>query len=454
MTRPRTRARRRGAGVRAWAVAVCLLLLAFAGMIARYVPAAEAVSQVGVLGLIVLGLFSFGGLRLPAQVNFAAVIFLVLSTVLAMFSTQNGVEFALRGWIGLVAAVFAALATAGAIVGARKRGTESASTRILIVALAIGIVANVLLSLRQAVFGMDGAEIAQAQAGASTFQSGEWIRLMGTFATNQDFGLLSGCVAPAMFVLALTYRGSGRAWLFVLTIALYGVVILSLTRTALIASVAAATFGLLFLARGGATTRAVRAVVIGSSLIFIASAVLTQIPDPRVQDAVLRATTLFDLSDDVSFNARRNATLPRAIAAFQQSPFGSGAGSAGPVSQSFPMQAPFGPMTTDNGYLMVAIQVGIIGVAAFVLMLLMLAVHLAGSSSILSKAASASIVALLVAMISAQYWALLAPISMVGAVVGIGIARADPKAKHLSEARRGRRRYIAVSAQTRRAYRA
>lgn len=427
MTRVQTRPTRRGAGVRAWAVAVCLLLLAFAGMISRYVPAAEIVSQIGVLGLIVLGIVSLHGLRLPDGINFAAIVFLISSTVAAIYSAQIGIEYALRGWIGLVAAVFAAIATAGTVVSARSRGSGSATTRLLLVALGIGLVANVILGLKQAVLGMDSFEIAQAQAGVSTFESGDWIRLMGTFATNQDFGLLAGCMTPAVFVLALTYRGRPRAWLLVLTVALYGVVILSLTRTALIASVAAAAFGMLFLARGGATTRAVRAVVVGSSLIFLGAAVLVQIPDPRVQDAILRASTLFDLSEDVSFNARRDATLPRAIAAFQQAPFGSGAGAAGPVSQGLPFHAPFGSMTTDNGYLMIAIQVGIVGVVAFVLMLILLVRHLAASSNIMSKAASASIIALLVAMISAQYWALLAPISLVAAIVGVGIGYADPK---------------------------
>lgn len=426
---------KRGPGLRAVIVAGCLILLALVGLISRYVPAAEPLSQVAVIGLVVFGMFSLRGLGLPSGAKVGAFVFLTASTVAALVSTQSSLEYAFRGWIGLVTALFAATAVAGAILGARRQGRGRQATLVILVALGIGAITNVLVALRQAVLGMDAAEIAQARAGVSTFESGQWVRLMGTFATNQDFGLFAGCTAPAVFALALTYRGRRRGWLFVLAAALYLVVILSLTRTALIASIAAGAFALIVLSRGGATTRVLRTLVIGSSIVFIGVSVLSQVSNPRVQDALLRASTLFDLSDDVSFNARKDATLPRALSAFQQNPLGSGAGSAGPVSQAYPNYAPFGSMTTDNGYLMIGIQVGIIGVVAFVLMLLLTMRHLSISDSPFSKAGAASIVALLVAMISAQYWALLAPASLVAAIVGIGIAHASPAVRHRDSAK-------------------
>lgn len=414
------------ATVGAWIVATFLLILALSGLVARYVPGAGSLVQVGVVGLIVVGIVSLPRLRLTAGVAVTGALFLVLCTVAAAQSASLGIEYAFRGWVGLVAAIFAGSAVAGTISGAPSTESKSANARVILRALAVAVVANVILGFRQALFGMDSAEIAQARAGVSTFEAGDWIRLMGTFATNQDFGLLMGCVAPAVFIFALGHRGRARVWLLALSIGIYGVVILSLTRTSLIASVVAAVFGLLFLTSGGATQRTVRAVVVGGVVICASVVILSQAADPRIKDSVARATTLFNLADDVSFNARQNQTLPRALHALQEAPFGSGAGSAGPVSQSFPFSAPFGSLTTDNGYLMVAIQIGYIGAATLVFMLLLLVLHLARSESLYSRAAAASVIALLVAMASAQYWSLLASISIVAALVGVGIAHADP----------------------------
>ena len=103
--------------------------------------------------------------------------------------------------------------------------------------------------------------------------------------------------------------------------------------------------------------------------------------------------------------------------------------SAGPISQQFPTVAPRGVVTPDNGYLVIGIQVGAIGLLAFGLMLMALVWHLIRSDSALAVAAGVGTAAVMVAMLLAGYWSLGAPIALAAAFVGLGLGeltRAGP----------------------------
>jgi len=402
------------------ATAGALLLLGVAGAAARFAPAAGALTQIAVLALIALGVLGLFRVRPPAVISVFTVGFLVLASVSAVVVTERSLELAFRGWVSLVAAVFAAIAVASASAPA-KDGSRKGRDLILSV-LVVVVVLNILFALRQALFGLSAQEIAAAEAAESTFQVGDQIRLMGLFATNQDFGLFSACLAPALLVLGLSRQITRRRWFIALSVAAYFAILLSLTRTALIAAIGTGLLALILWGQGRIGGRILRTTATVGVVATVGFGIVSSIQNARVQDSLARALTLLDLSGDTSFLARANRTLPRAFDAFFTNPWGSGAGAAGPVSQSFPTLVPFGPLTTDNGYLLIAVQSGLFGVIAFVGMLISIAVWLGRSTSPYARAGAASVTALLIAMFFAQYWGLLAPVSLAAAVVGMGIA--------------------------------
>jgi O-antigen ligase len=262
---------------------------------------------------------------------------------------------------------------------------------------------------------------------------------MGTFATNQDFGVFTACLAPALLALGLNAKSHRRLFLL-LTASVYVVTLLSLTRTALIASLVAGLAVLLLWGR----ERVMRRIATVLAAVGIVGGLglwgLSQIDNARIQDSLTRAGTLFDLDGDTSFTARVWSTLPRGIAAFSANPWGSGSGAAGPVSRSFPTLAPFGPLTTDNGYLLIGIQTGVFGLLAFVLMLVSVLVWLARSRLALPRAGAAVITALLVALMLAGYWGLLAPMALVASVIGLALASRSRETAAVRPARRAERR--------------
>lgn len=409
-------------GVLATVTAACILLLGLSGALALYLPITEPLTQVGVLALIGLGFIGIFRVRVPLAVSIPTVVYVIVATIAAVPALQQSLEFGLRGWVSLVTPVFAALAVASATRPGRKTGTRQRDLVFgTIVAVAL---LNSFWALRQALFGMTFQEIRAAELGESTFAVGDQIRLMGTFATNQDFGLFTACLAPALLVVGIATKRYRRL-LLVASGLIYLVILLSLTRTALVASVAVGILALIAWGRGPLVGRMVRLTAVVAVLVGLGVAVLSQVDNVRIQESLARASTLFDLTGDTSFVARWSQTLPRGFAAFNYNPWGSGAGAAGPVSGQFPTLAPLGPVTTDNGYLLIAIQAGLFGVIAFVAMLLATAIWLARRSSMFARAGAAAVGALMVAMLLAGYWGLLAPISIVAAIVGLGIGDAS-----------------------------
>ncbi len=415
--------------VHRWGLAVTVIVLALAGVclsaaVGRYVPAAMAVNQLALIGLAAIGAASLSRARaLPVALKVPTGIFLALSAGWSFPSVQASTAYGVRGFLALILPILVALA----VLGAARRARTGAD--VILGALIAAAAITIAIGLKQAILGLSGAEIAAARSGDSTYLVGQQIRLMGAFRTNQDLAVFLTFFAPAFLVLSVTAHGR-RRWLFgSLSALLYLVAFLSLTRTALIASVPLGVVGLFVALKGDAALRAVKTTGICAIIAGLSAFVISRLDIDRVDDAIARVATIFALGEDTSFNARLNSTLPRAWSIFTAQPGGVGAGSAGPISQQFPTVAPRGVVTPDNGYLVIGIQVGAIGLLAFGLMLLALVWHLIRSESPLAVAAGVGTAAVMVAMLLAGYWSLGAPIALAAAFVGLGLGeltRAGP----------------------------
>ncbi|PSL38918.1 O-antigen ligase-like membrane protein [Labedella gwakjiensis] len=338
----------------------------------------------------------------------------------SLAATMN-VEFSLRGLVGLVAAPLTVVAVTASLSHTPDHEVPRAR-KFILGAIASVVLVNIVVGLRQAIFGLSAEEIRSATEGLSTYSVGDQIRLMGTFQSNQDMGLFLACMAPALLVAGLRASGRAKAGFFVVATLLYVVNFLSLTRTSLIAGVTVGLLALAIWSRGEFVLRVLRnlLVVLAGTAIFVS--VLIALGVPRVQAAVDRALTLTNLDADGSFNSRRDATLPIAWNAFTSHPLGAGAGAAGPVSQQFAEVAPLGYLNADNGYLMIGLQMGFLGLAILIWMLLAVVVSLGRRGTALRTAGAAAALALAVAMLTAGYWSLLAPICIVAAVVGVAMS--------------------------------
>lgn len=185
-------------GVPAAAVVLAVLAVSVGGLLARYVPQFAALNQVAVLALLAVGLCVRP--KLPTGVVRAGLAFAGFATIYAALTALRHPEFGFRAWVALVLP----LVVARAVVGVTRAGKLPGEVRsALIGSVALAVVVNSLVAVRQAFAGLDGAELAQVAASASTYSVGGNVRLMGTFATNQDFGAFLAVTVPAVLVVAL-----------------------------------------------------------------------------------------------------------------------------------------------------------------------------------------------------------------------------------------------------------
>lgn len=426
------------AGVWTGSVCAALALLGTSGVIAAYVPVLGPASDAAQAYLATLGaaygLWRITRHRLQGQLLIPVAVYLLLCGATALATVHTSLALAARGGLSLVFPVLVALAVVGVLRRA-TRASEQRKRRILTVTVAGIFIANIIVALRQAFAGFTGAELALIDRTESTYGVGDTIRSMGLLPTNQDFGFLIACLTPA--ALVATTRLPRKPRIVVLAFGVIGVVALltSLTRTSLIAATVALLIGLFAWGQGATLRRVVKYTAVTGGVSATVWWALSTSTNRRAQETIERINTLTDLSEDRSFQDRTGDVYPRAIAAINENLLGAGAGSAGPVSQQYSNVAPYGGLTTDNGYLMIAVQVGILGILAFTYMLWAairaLTVHLDAYSA----AAATSVLALAVALISAQYWSLSAPAAVVAAVVGLGFTRNSSRITSHSSAR-------------------
>ncbi|MFE7631556.1 O-antigen ligase family protein [Kocuria sp. NPDC057446] len=418
-------------GVWAGSVSAAVAVLGMSGFIAAHVPRLGIASEAAQAYLAALGLAYGLSLitrrRLQSKLIFPVAGYLFICGAVAFATILISPLLAARGFLALVFPVLVTLAIVGVL--RRHTGASEQRKRRLLTLTVVGVfVANIVVALRQAFIGFTGPELTLIDRSVSTHGIDGTIRSMGLLPTNQDFGFLVACLTPAALVAATQLPRRPR--IAVLIIGIIGVVALltSLTRTSLVAATVALLLGLFAWGRGTTLGRVAKYTALTGGLSAAVWWWLSASSSTRAQETRDRILTLTDLSQDRSFQDRSGDVYPRAIAAINENLLGAGAGSAGPVSQRYPSLAPYGSLTTDNGYLMIAVQIGVIGALVFTFMLWATIRALTAHVDAYRAAAATAVLSLAVAFISAQYWSLSAPAAVVAAVVGLGFG--NPQRAH------------------------
>ena len=408
---------------------VMLVGAATAGAVALVIPQASGLAGWIAMAVCLTGAVGARRVAVPGFVAGPLVIFvsMVLLAGVASLMTST-LEYALRGTYGLLAILGAAFTTAAYC--APRRGAASIVRQRAVVSVVVALsVLTAVWALRQSLLGFTAAELGSINRQESTRFVGMQVRSIGMFTISQEFGVFAGTVTPWLVVLAVRARGR-RRWLLWAAVALLSAALLtSLTRTAILAALIASLVGIITNAPGRTPISrflggsAIALIVFGFGFFAMKSS-----SDTRVVDAVARIETLLNVGEDASFPARPDEVWWRGIHLMTEHPLGLGAGAAGPASSRFPEAAPFGRVVVDNGFIMVGVQLGWLGVAMFIWMLLALLIWLGRSTGTFARAGSMAILALLVAMIASQYWSLSAPGILVGSIIGLGISDAAARA--------------------------
>jgi hypothetical protein len=144
----------------------------------------------------------------------------------------------------------------------------------------------------------------------------------------------------------------------------------------------------------------------------------------RIAATLARTSSLFQMQGDRSYLQRTGDTLPAAWHAFTAHPLGLGPGSAGPISQAFSSQAPLGRVVPDNGFLLIGIQLGIVGLGILAWVLARLVRQLRVSrhgNDFWTNTGVALIIYWVVAMLTGGYWSLAGPASLFWAITLIAV---------------------------------
>ncbi|NIL90560.1 hypothetical protein RhoFasSB10_02889 [Rhodococcus fascians] len=415
-------------GIEATFVAFAVFAFSLPTFLEGFSAAASYLTLVATFGLLGLAVLNMRHIRVAAFIRVSVVLALATSVIFLLINlAYRSRGYAITGWVSLVLPIAAVLAAAGSFTALRDRSPEkyNRAIRFVMVVLFVGFGGNAFLGLKQVFIGYTPYELGRVLESGSTYLVGGLVRPIGGYGSSQTYGLFMGTLAP--FVLfystSLPRRWRGLA----LALAVIGLVglVLSLLRGSMYGGLIAIALGLLmpankYMRKGHRRAR----LVIPSVFLLIAGLAYWQSESPRWAASVDRLTSVFGLQSDTSFNDRANRTLPRAIAAFGDNLLGLGGGASGPVSQSNPTEAPLGALTTDNGYLNLGIQFGIIGLLAVLVSMIGVLVYLLRSPSVLSRSASLILVALLIAMVFGGYWNLAGPMAIAGILVGIGLADA------------------------------
>jgi O-Antigen ligase len=406
------------------AAALALVVVGHAAAGPLYIAGWLPESFAALLDLVVAGLFAAAVLRRPrvAQASHALMLaFLALAALAVLNPLVPSLGYGLLGVRGLVMTVVVALAVKGAPLTRRD-------VRLVVGALALGWAVNVAFAARQWLGAFTPAEVQWIEDLGSTYLVGDQIRLLGAMRSNQDFAFLAAVAVPA--VVAFAFRAPtprARAWLSAFALASLAVLFGSLVRSGLVGGVVGAGVAL---AASAATVaerrRLLTGAIVAAALLWTAAGLAPAaiLPENKAEALADRVVSIFSPGQDFAVQAREQETWPFALRQIEAHPFGAGPGSAGPVSQARPDDAPLGPVVPDNGYLLIAVQLGIGGVLVFVAMLAALGAQLwrrARAGSTAAAAAVGGLAALSVAMFAGSYWSLVAPGAMLGVLVGLGL---------------------------------
>lgn len=286
------------------------------------------------------------------------------------------------------------------------------------------ILLNCLVALRQAIFGLSGTELDTLVNAGSSYQVGETTRLLGMMSTGQDLSVLTGA-GVVWTLVAISRQGFRNAGILTILVALSSSIatFLILQRSAILGIACGVVVVTLPLARNavlnGGKLKKSSFLILGTILVGGIIAFGIFIPD-RMSIAVDRFQSLFGLGNDYSFNQRQETTLPVSLDLVRSNPFGYGIGASGPVGSQ---QAPVGPLANfdlggliaDNGYIFMALQLGLLGAFVFLAMLVQWIRY--GSFFVRTGShflAGSGVVGFLCGiMLSGTFWALTSPILIV-----------------------------------------
>jgi O-Antigen ligase len=300
---------------------------------------------------------------------------------------------------------------------------------VVLVSLFVGFAFNAIVAARQLLFGYTGAEEQSFALNDSTYLVGDQLRTLGALVSNQDFGLYIGFMT--VFILSCLIYARQR-WqvltLSVLYVASLSLLLSSLLRGVLVAAAVASLY-LLFTFRRRLAVLFWPGVLLTSGAVAMWAAMSAFPAGQQRFDATLaRASSLFQLQGDRSYLQRTGDTLPAAWHAFSAHPLGLGPGSAGPISQAFSSQAPLGRVIPDNGFLLIGIQLGIVGLGILAWVLARFVRQLWVSrkgNDFWSNAGVALIIYWVVAMLTGGYWSLAGPASLFWAITLIAVMSAQ-----------------------------
>lgn len=405
-------------------ISAIIVLPAISGAIALHIESFSFVPMLLAGAMTAFGLCVFPRVKLPTSVfaSFIFYLFLVLlGTVVSLFTTS--LEFAVRGATGLLLIVCTAF-TVSVLIGSEPRESQIwLRSRSMMILVGLVLVQS-LWALRQSLIGFTPSETVSYHNGPSTFSVGGILRSTGLFTINQEFGMFAGTLIPAIVVFFMMSRNRRGVYFAVLAILMVAL-ILHLGRTPLVGAVSASFVAIIAYAPFRSILVRVLAGVGGLLLIIgIAFVWLSGSDDARAQDAFARIATFASTGTDISVVARTDIVWANSLSLIENNPFGLGVGSAGPTSATLPWLAPAGPMITDQGYLMIGVQLGWVGIAAFVWLLISMTIWLMRATSVYARASAMLMLSLAIAMLATQYWAMPGPGVTLGAVLGLGISAA------------------------------
>ncbi|WP_185996565.1 hypothetical protein [Nocardioides campestrisoli] len=226
---------------------------------------------------------------------------------------------------------------------------------------------GLMVGMRQAIWGLTPGETSMLIANGSTYLAHGESRVPGLFTSGQEFSLFAGFIATWTTTRILVQGARGEKFTYIAWAASLAALSLSLQRAPLFACAAAISILLLTkYLRGKAHSRI--AVRVTALIAFSTGAFsLLSATQPDRTAAVLKSIgSVTQLSEDDSFQTRSIETVPVALRLILHRPEGYGTGSSGPNASADPTASPLYPhilggIVADNGYLMFALQIGILG---------------------------------------------------------------------------------------------
>jgi hypothetical protein len=350
------------------------------------------------------------------------VVFLALASLSVLNPLVPSLEYGVYGLRQLVLPL-------AALLVAKEAELSRRDLAFILAMLAAGWLFNVGVALRQWLVGFTALEEAWIEAGESTYLVGDQIRLMGATQSSQDFAFLAAVAAPTVTAYFFAARrGALRTALGVLVLLSFAVLFGSLIRSTLAGGVIGALVAALLVS--SVSDQPGRLFAYGVTLVGVLAVLAlvapgTLLPENKAETLFSRAATLFDPASDRSFRERRSEVWPRVLEIVRKHPLGGGPGSAGPLSQVRPSEAPFGSVIPDNGYLLMAVQLGLLGPLLFIGMLLTWLRDLVGwvrrGVPAAAAAGAGAVVALMIGMTALSLWSLVNASVVFGVVVGLGL---------------------------------